>query len=97
MDMIGQFRFALIPSADEQRFLDLMRKDVFASLQPTRITRGFDHALLKGPAPGQYVWQARVDLMTDRGYDFDEHAPQVRELVKTDAVLIGVEVFESVG
>jgi hypothetical protein len=97
MDVIGQFRFALNPGADEQRFLDLMRKDVFASLQPTRITRSFDHALLKAPATGQYVWQARVDLMTDRGYNFDEHTPRVQELVKTDAVLMGVEVFENIG
>ena len=52
---------------------------------------------MKGPAPGQYVWQARVDLTTDRGYDFSENALQVRELVRSHAVLIGVDVFENVG
>jgi len=97
MEMTGQCHFALVPGADEQDFVDTMRKDVFNVLPSTRITRGFEHVLLKGPAPRQFVWQARVDLMTDHGYDFSADAPQVQELVKSHAVLIGVDAFENVG
>jgi hypothetical protein len=97
MDIAGQFHFALVPGADERAFVDTMRKDVFEVLHSTRITRGFDHVLLKGPAPRQFVWQARVDLMTDHGYDFSADAPQVQELVGSHAVLIGVDTFENVG
>jgi hypothetical protein len=97
MEMTGQFRFALIPGADAQAFLDLMRKEVFHTLPSTRITRGFDHALLEGPAPGQYVWQARVDLMTDHGYHFSESAAGVQDLVKDYAVLTGIDVFKNLG
>jgi hypothetical protein len=97
MEMTGQFHFALVPSSDEQAFVDAMRKDVFGVLRSTRITRGFDHVLLKGPTPGQYMWQARVDLMSDHGYDFSADAPQVQKAVKNHAVLIGVDAFENIG
>jgi len=97
MDMTGQFHFALVPGADERAFVDTMRKDVFNVLHSTRITRGFEHVLLKGPAPRQFVWQACVDLMTDHGYDFSADTQRVQELVKSHAVLIGVDAFENVG
>lgn len=95
MEMTGQFHFALVPGGDEKAFIDVLHKDVFGALQPTRITSGFDHVLMKGPAPRQYVWQARVDLMTDAGYDFAENVPSVQELVKKYAVLIGVDTFQN--
>ena len=50
MKMTGQFRIALLPSADPQAFEEHMKNTVFkgSALQPTRITRSFSHTLLQG-------------------------------------------------
>ena len=78
-------------------------------LQPTRITRGFSHQLLKAarripgtaesinPHPGpQYVWEATVDLETPSGYDFSENTDRVQERVAQFATLIAVDSYARV-
>jgi hypothetical protein len=97
MIQIGQFRFALVPEADENAFLEKTRNDFPQALTSTRITTGFEHTLMKGPVAGQYVWQAKADLMTEAGYDFPGVASQIQETIGNEAVLIGVEIFTEIG
>ena|SRR6266487_875910 len=89
----GQFRFALIPGTDEEVFVEHMRNNFPHALNPTRTTTDFTYALMKGPVAGQYVWQTRVNLMTDAGYQFLSNASQIQEIIDKKAVLIGVDVF----
>jgi hypothetical protein len=97
MKMTGQFRIALLPSADPQAFEEHMKNTVFkgSALKPTRITRSFSHTLLQG-SMRQYVWQAAVDLQTDAGYNFAENAAGVQNTIADFGVLIGVEAFTDV-
>lgn len=100
MTMTGMYRIALTPGADEQAFVRHMTDVVFKApdaLQLTRITRGFEHRLLKMQGDWrQYVWQATVDLMTETGYNFAQQ-PRVQESIKDFGVLIGVEAYTVAG
>lgn len=95
MNVTGIYRLALRPGADEQAFLAHMKTEVFTSatiLQSTRITRDFQHRLVKveGPVP-QFLWIVRVDLVTDKGYDFADNIDRVRESLQAFGVLAGLE------
>jgi hypothetical protein len=93
------YRIALLPRANEQAFVKHMTKVVFqnpSALQLTRITRGFQHQLLKAQGDlRQYVWQATVDLQTDAGYDFAQHS-RVQESIGRFGVLVGVEAYTNI-
>jgi hypothetical protein len=91
----GQVRFALIPGTNEQIFVEHMRDNFPQALTPTRTTTHFHHLLMKGPVPGQYVWQTTVDLMTESGYEFLRNASKIQEIIENKAVLIGVDVFKN--
>ena len=99
MIMTGVYRIALLPSADEQAFVKHMTDVVFKNpnaLQLTRITRGFEHQLLKIQGDlRQYAWQAQVDLQTDAGYDFAQNS-RVQESIKDFGVLIGIEAYTNI-
>lgn len=99
MTMTGMYRIALLPRANEQAFVKHMTNVVFknpSALQLTRITRGFQHQLLKVQGDlQQYVWQATVDLQTDAGYDFAQLS-RVQESIKRFGVLIGVDVYTNI-
>jgi hypothetical protein len=94
--MTGIYRIALLPGADERAFVKHMRDVVFKNpnaLQLTRITRGFEHRLLKMHGDLRlYAWQATVDLQTDSGYDFAQNA-HVQKSIQEFGVLIGVEAY----
>ena len=99
MTMTGVYRIALLPTADEQKFVKHMTTVVFetpGALQLTRTTTGFDHRLLKiNSELRQYAWQATVHLMTDAPYNFVQYE-RVQEAIKKFGVLIGLETYTNI-
>jgi hypothetical protein len=94
MIMTGMYRIALLPEADEKRFIDHMRSKVFDVLQLTRVTRGFTHTLLKsGSDFRQYVWLAAVDLVGDGDYNFGRNRERVQEAIAEFGLLVGIDSF----
>jgi hypothetical protein len=112
MIMTGIFRFVLLPHVKGKSFEEYMIDQVFTNpdvLQATRITRGFSHELLAcrfrrpgrrefiNPHPEtQYVWQAKVKLQTDSGYNFEQNVDSIRDHVAQFALLIGVDSYSNV-
>lgn len=98
-EMIGIYRIALLPRADEAAFVKHMTKVVFenpSALQLTRVTSGFKHQLLKlSGDTKQYAWMATVSLMEPH-YDFAQH-DQVQKQVEKFGVLCGLDVYTLVG
>ena len=95
MIMTGIYRVALFPDADEQKFADHMRKNVFNVLQLTRITRSFTHSLLAMKSDfRQYAWIVTVDLLTDHGYDFDQNNERIQKAIGDFGLLIGTETYK---
>ena len=97
----GHFWFTLRADADEDAFRQLMSalrsEDV---LQSMRLTIAFRERLLQvvplgdggtGSRPGEYVWEATVDLMEAHPYDFAGCAADVRDAVGDLATLVSVE------
>jgi len=97
--MTGMFRIALLPSADEGAFASRMM-DVFKkadALQLTRITSGFTHTLLKKSSDvREYVWEARVELVTDHPYNFAENLERVQKSIEGLGVVSGLEIYSNV-
>jgi hypothetical protein len=94
MTMTGMFRIALLPNANEQKFVNHMVKKVFDVLQATRITSGFTHTLLKAnDGLRHYAWAARVELVTDAGYDFAQNVERVQKSIAKFGVLIDVDAY----
>jgi len=97
--MTGMFRIALLPSADEGAFASRMM-DVFKkadALQLTRITSGFTHTLLKKSSDvREYVWEARVELVTDHPYNFAENLERVQKSVDGFGVVSGLDIYSNV-
>lgn len=71
-------------------------------LDSTRLTIAFRERLLQvvplgdgdavtGPRPGEYVWEATVELMDESPYDFAGNAANVRAAVGDLATLVSVE------
>lgn len=100
MKMTGMFTISLLPGADEETFEKQMTEVVFtdvSALQLTRITRGFEHRLLRGRTPfREYVWHVTVDLVTNREYDFAEDLESVQAQVADWGVLTGLDVYVNV-
>ena len=94
MKMTGMFRIALLPEADEKKFIDHMQGKAFDVLQATRVTRGFTHALLKSRGEfREFVWVAVVDLVGDRDYNFGRNRERVQEAIAEFGLLIGIDSF----
>lgn len=101
MKMTGLFHLTLLPSTDDPNFEKQITEVAFANpsvMQSTRITRDFDHRLLKKRnSLRQYVWQVDVDLMTDHDYDFAANITKVQDAIDGMAVITAIDVFERVG
>lgn len=102
MVSVGQYRITLLPGADEAAFVARMTEELFndpSLLGATRITRGISNTLLRrqGEWP-EFVWQARVDQMNDRDYDFgDDNLERVRQGIAAFGVVTGLEVYRESG
>lgn len=98
--MTGMFHITLTPSTDEAAFVSRMT-DVFEKhdvLQLTRTTAHFTHVLLKKQSDiREYVWEVRVDLVTDHPYDFAENLERVQKTLDNAAVVSGLQVYTNVG
>ena len=96
MTMTGVFQIGLSQQADEQRFVAAMTERVFGLLQPTRITTGFSHTLLKAQDTfRRYAWIAEVELMTDVPYDFAQNIDRVRQAIAEFGVLVSVDAYRN--
>jgi hypothetical protein len=95
MTMTGIFRIALLPNADEKKFVDHMVGSVFDTLQLTRVTRGFAHSLLKGEFR-QYAWLVTVDLVGDGNYDFNQNRERVEQSIAGFGLLLAIEAYTNV-
>jgi hypothetical protein len=94
MTMTGIFRIALLPGADEKKFVEHMVSNVFDALQLTRITRGFAHSLLKPKSEfRQYAWLVTVDLVADGNYDFNQNRERVEQGIAEFGLLIDIDVY----
>lgn len=100
MRMTGMYRISLLPDADDQAFEKQMTETVFSdvsALQLTRITRDFDHRLLRRRGDfREYVWHVTVDLVTDKGYDFAENIERVQAHVTNWGVVTGLDVYTDI-
>lgn len=98
-DMIGIYRIALLPHADEAAFVKHMTKVVFENphaLQLTRITSAFSHQLLKLNGDlRQYAWAATVSLMGAQ-YDFAQF-DHIQKQIEKFGVVCGLDVYTLAG
>src|SRR5690349_10207563 len=96
MEMMGVYRIELQDGAAEERFVAHMRDSVFqksGALQLTRVTSGFDHELLRVEAsPRHYAWFAKVHLVGDHKYDFNQWEA-VQQHVKEYGTLVSIESY----
>jgi hypothetical protein len=96
MTMTGIYRIELSKNASEEAFVKHMKDDVFTladALQLTRTTTGMDHELLKSESHArQYHWRARVYLMTNAKYNFDQEE-RINEHIRGFGKLVGLEVY----
>ena len=94
MTMTGIYRIALLAEADEKKFVDHMVSRVFDTLQLTRVTQGFAHALLKSKGEfRQYAWVVTVDLVGDGNYDFYENRERAEKGIAEFGLLIDIDVY----
>lgn len=97
MDKIAFFHLVAIPGTDTGAFADHLQSTFKTINFPaTRITRFFSHRLLEGEN-GHYIWETKVELQTDAGYDFEGARGMVTEAVKNFAVLVGVYQYTPLG
>lgn len=101
MKMTAMFHIALLADASESAFVTRMNDVVFkdvSAMQLTRTTAAFAHKLLKKQSRiPAYVWQATVDLVTDREYNFAENIERVQNAIKGAGVVTGLDVYTHLG
>lgn len=92
--MTGFYHIALLPETDEKSFVDHMRGKVFDLLQPTRVTRGFTHTLLKSAGDfREYTWLVSADLVGDSDYDFDQNRERLQKALAGVGLLVGIDSY----
>jgi hypothetical protein len=95
MTVTGMYRITLMPGVDEQAFVTHMTTVAFhssATIQPTRITRAFEHRLLKPQGDfRQFIWLVTAELVTDHGYDFEGNREGVQGSIAAFGVLTGID------
>ena len=100
MKMVGIYHIALLPEADEAKFVKQMESadDV---LQRTRVTSGFDPRLLRRDATTDglrsYAWHVTARLVGEAGYSFTQNVTRLAESIAKFGVVAGVDAYAEVG
>ena len=100
MRLVGIYHIALLPEADEAKFVKQMAS-AEGLLQATRVTSGFDSRLLRRDATTDglraYAWHVTAQLMSDAPYSFTQNVPRVAESIAKFGVVAAVDTYAEVG